>query len=97
MLPSDANTRQDATQKLDHASRENYVSAFDSSHFHLSLNVSAIGQPQYMLMLSAELVNENSPLHVRNAAGLALKNALTARVRHCFLRYILLAHLSMKS
>jgi hypothetical protein len=33
-----------------------------------------------MLMLSTELSNENSPLHVRNAAGLALKNALTARV-----------------
>ena len=31
-------------------------------------------------MLSTELSNENSPLHVRNAAGLALKNALTARV-----------------
>lgn len=37
-----------------------------------------------MLMLSAELVNEASPLHIRNAAGLALKNALTARVRHSF-------------
>jgi hypothetical protein len=32
-------------------------------------------------MMSAELANESSPLHVRNAAGLALKNALTARVR----------------
>lgn len=31
-------------------------------------------------MLSSELVNEASQLHVRNAAGLALKNALTARV-----------------
>ncbi|TFY83967.1 hypothetical protein EWM64_g25 [Hericium alpestre] len=35
--------------------------------------------PAYMLMLSAELVNESSPVFVRNAAGLALKNALTAR------------------
>jgi hypothetical protein len=34
-----------------------------------------------MLMLSSVLVDENSPLHVRNAAGLALKNTLTARVR----------------
>ena len=33
-----------------------------------------------MLMLSNELINENSLLHVRDAAGLALKNALTARV-----------------
>ena len=33
-----------------------------------------------MLMLSAELGNESSPPHVRNAAGLALKNALTAKV-----------------
>lgn len=32
-------------------------------------------------MLSSVLVEESSPLHVRNAAGLALKNALTARVR----------------
>ncbi|KIM41758.1 hypothetical protein M413DRAFT_137569 [Hebeloma cylindrosporum] len=35
--------------------------------------------PQYMLMLSSVLVDEATPLHVRNAAGLALKNALTAR------------------
>ena len=33
-----------------------------------------------MLMLSSELVNEASASHVRNAAGLALKNALSARV-----------------
>lgn len=32
-------------------------------------------------MLSAELGNESSPPHVRNAAGLAMKNALTAKVR----------------
>ncbi|EPS97330.1 hypothetical protein FOMPIDRAFT_1025098 [Fomitopsis schrenkii] len=35
--------------------------------------------PAYLMMLSNELVNENSPQHVRNAAGLALKNALSAR------------------
>ncbi|KAF8966870.1 armadillo-type protein [Flammula alnicola] len=35
--------------------------------------------PQYMLMLSSVLVDENTPLHIRNAAALALKNALTAR------------------
>ncbi|CCM03217.1 uncharacterized protein FIBRA_05341 [Fibroporia radiculosa] len=58
-LSPDAHTRQDATQQLENASRENY--------------------PAYMLMLCSELVNENSPQHVRNAAGLALKNALTAR------------------
>lgn len=34
-----------------------------------------------MAMLSAELANENSQLHIRNAAALALKNALSARVR----------------
>lgn len=38
-----------------------------------------------MLMLSSVLVDESSQLHVRNAAGLALKNALSARVR-IFLR-----------
>ncbi|OBZ74428.1 Importin subunit beta-1 [Grifola frondosa] len=58
-LSPDTHTRQDATQKLESASRENY--------------------PAYLLMLSSELVNENSPPHIRNAAGLALKNALTAR------------------
>jgi hypothetical protein len=41
-------------------------------------------QPEYMLMLSSVLVNEATPLHVRNAAGLALKNALSARVRAPF-------------
>ncbi|KAH6904461.1 karyopherin Kap95 [Coprinopsis sp. MPI-PUGE-AT-0042] len=58
-LSPDANTRQDATQKLETASRENY--------------------PEYMLMLSSVLVNESAPVHVRNAAGLALKNTLSAR------------------
>ncbi|EAU87645.1 karyopherin Kap95 [Coprinopsis cinerea okayama7 len=58
-LSPDANTRQDATQKLETASRENY--------------------PEYMLMLSSVLVNESAPIHVRNAAGLALKNTLSAR------------------
>lgn len=33
-----------------------------------------------MLMLSSVLVDEITSLHIRNAAGLALKNALTARV-----------------
>ena len=31
-------------------------------------------------MLSSVLSDESTPLHVRNAASLALKNALTARV-----------------
>ncbi|CAK5271145.1 unnamed protein product [Mycena citricolor] len=58
-ISSDQNTRDEATQKLENASRENY--------------------PEYMIMLSSVLVDESTPLHVRNAAGLALKNALTAR------------------
>ncbi|KAG9310985.1 armadillo-type protein [Chiua virens] len=58
-LSPDATTRQNATQQLENASRENY--------------------PAYMTMLSAELANENSQLHIRNAAALALKNALSAR------------------
>ncbi|KAH7907378.1 armadillo-type protein [Hygrophoropsis aurantiaca] len=58
-LSPDTNTRENATQQLENASRENY--------------------PAYMVMLSSELANENSQLHVRNAAGLALKNALSAR------------------
>lgn len=35
--------------------------------------------PAYVTLLSAELVNESSQPHVRNAAGLALKNAFTSR------------------
>ncbi|KAF7964699.1 hypothetical protein HWV62_4055, partial [Athelia sp. TMB] len=58
-LSPDANTRQNATQTLENASRENF--------------------PQYVEMMSAELANESSAQHVRNAAGLALKNALAAR------------------
>ncbi|KAI0351594.1 ARM repeat-containing protein [Trametes cingulata] len=58
-LSPDAHTREDATQKLESASRENF--------------------PAYVLMLASELVNEASPPHVRNAAGLALKNSLSAR------------------
>ncbi|KAI0744690.1 ARM repeat-containing protein [Earliella scabrosa] len=58
-LSPDAHTRDDATQKLESASRENF--------------------PAYMVMLSSELVNEASPPHVRNAAGLAIKNTLAAR------------------
>jgi hypothetical protein len=38
-------------------------------------------QPGYVHTLASELANEASPVFVRNAAGLALKNALTARVR----------------
>ncbi len=34
-----------------------------------------------MHTLASELANEATPVFVRNAAGLALKNALTARVR----------------
>jgi hypothetical protein len=37
-------------------------------------------QPGYMMTLSQELANEASQPHVRNAASLAMKNALTARV-----------------
>ncbi|KIY69243.1 ARM repeat-containing protein [Cylindrobasidium torrendii FP15055 ss-10] len=58
-LSADASTRQNATQQLENASRENY--------------------PQYMGMLSQVLLQEAAPLHVRNAAGLALKNALSAK------------------
>ncbi|KAL0578066.1 karyopherin Kap95 [Marasmius crinis-equi] len=58
-LSQDASTRQNATEQLEIASRDNYV--------------------EYMLMLSSVLVDESSAIHIRNAAGLALKNALTAR------------------
>ena len=38
-------------------------------------------------MLSSVLSDENTPLHVRNAASLALKNALTARVSLSFFSF----------
>ena len=37
-----------------------------------------------MHTLASELANEATPVFVRNAAGLALKNALTARVCNAF-------------
>lgn len=37
-----------------------------------------------MIMLTSVLANETAQIHVRNAAGLALKNALSARVRPSF-------------
>ena len=47
-------------------------------------------------MLSSVLSDESTPLHVRNAASLALKNALTARVStsviSSFLRALLDSH-----
>jgi Importin-beta N-terminal domain len=64
------------------------------SHF-LFLDFS-LAQPGYMHTLASELANEASPVFVRNAAGLALKNALTARVRRArpnlipFLSYLVL-------
>ncbi|KAI6002203.1 armadillo-type protein [Pisolithus orientalis] len=42
-------------------------------------NASRENYPAYMLMLSSELANESSQVHTRNAAALALKNALSAR------------------
>lgn len=36
----------------------------------------------YMQMLSQELVNEQSPSHIRSASGLALKNSLTSKERY---------------
>lgn len=35
--------------------------------------------PVYMSTLATELANESSPSHIRTAAGIAVKNALTAR------------------
>lgn len=39
-------------------------------------------QPAYLLTLSAELANESRDINIRNAAGIALKNALSARVSY---------------
>lgn len=37
-------------------------------------------QGGYMHTLAMELANENQQSHIRNAAGIAIKNALTGRV-----------------
>ncbi|KAF9516651.1 hypothetical protein BS47DRAFT_619973 [Hydnum rufescens UP504] len=58
-LSSDAPVRQNATEQLETAARENYAG--------------------YMITLSHELANEQSQPHIRNAASVALKNALSAR------------------
>ncbi|KAI5996408.1 hypothetical protein EDD15DRAFT_2419234 [Pisolithus albus] len=39
-------------------------------------------QPAYTLMLSSELANESSQIPIRNAAALALKNNLSARIQY---------------
>ena len=96
---SDQATRENAAQKLEQASRENYVRSkpffihhftrtqppishsFQTPLFFSLTHVSLRTQPGYMHTLASELTNEASPVFVRNAAGLALKNALTARVR----------------
>ncbi|PUU83694.1 armadillo-type protein [Tuber borchii] len=49
---------------------EQQLSSAASQHF-----------PQYLQMLSAELANEETEPFIRSAAGIALKNALTARER----------------
>ncbi len=64
-----------------------------SNLYHFSDQRSLNVQPQYMLMLSSVLVDESTPLHIRNAAGLALKNTLTARVR--LLNYLLQPYVSV--
>ncbi|ETW79902.1 hypothetical protein HETIRDRAFT_459766 [Heterobasidion irregulare TC 32-1] len=59
------------TLSADHNTREDATRKLESA--------AQENYPAYMLMLSAELVNEASSHFVRNAAGLALKNALSAR------------------
>ncbi|KAJ8508823.1 hypothetical protein ONZ45_g8947 [Pleurotus djamor] len=58
-ISPDQTTRENATQQLETALRDN--------------------PPQYTLMLSSVLAAEDAPIIARNAAGIALKNALSAR------------------
>jgi hypothetical protein len=46
----------------------------------LCVRADARAQPAYMLMLSAELANEASNVDIRRVAGVAMKNALSAKV-----------------
>ncbi|EJD36187.1 karyopherin Kap95 [Auricularia subglabra TFB-10046 SS5] len=55
----------------DAATRQNATAALE--------HASATNYPAYMVMLAAELANERGELMTRNAAGIALKNALSAR------------------
>jgi hypothetical protein len=66
--------------------RTTYVQVFFCS---LALAPLDFSQPVYMLILSDELRNENSQIHTRNAASLALNNALSARVSKHVLRDLL--------
>jgi len=47
-----------------------------------------------MLILSDELRNESSQIHTRNAAGLALKNSLSARVCQRVVHQFSFSHIS---
>lgn len=75
----DNNARAQATQQLEQAAQENFVSCPFPHTLIDHADVSA-SQPAYMQTLVNELANESADNLVRNAAGLAIKNALTGRV-----------------
>lgn len=76
---SDNNARAQATQQLEQAAQENFVSC-PSMHTLIDHADVSASQPAYMQTLVNELANESADNLVRNAAGLAIKNALTGRV-----------------
>ncbi|KAF2119940.1 armadillo-type protein [Lophiotrema nucula] len=65
-LSPDANTRTNAEQQLTQAAEADFVTCAPS-------------QSQYLTVLGNELANEQAQPHIRTAAGLALKNAFSAR------------------
>lgn len=94
-LPTDANTRNAAQQQLEAAERDNFVSGVPMFCFagpgsnprpcrparsHSMRSALTASQPAYLHTLANELANEQAQPFIRNAAGLAFKNALSARV-----------------
>jgi hypothetical protein len=59
-----------------------FVDAYAASEIATAIraDIRSVAQPRCMHALASELVNEASPVSVRDAAGLTLENLLTARV-----------------
>lgn len=71
-------------QNLENASQETYVRPSFSVSPLIFDGFSFLLEPEYWVTLPSVLVDESSPLHVRNATGLALKNDWSPQVHNHF-------------
>ncbi|POR34211.1 Importin subunit beta-1 [Tolypocladium paradoxum] len=79
-LSPDANLRNAAEQQLNQAAESNFVGRPDLLAAQQALaNPDTSLQPLYLATLVQELANEQAESSIRAAAGIALKNAFTAR------------------